>query len=609
MIKRRVLLFNPRGSFTHHPVHVPPIALEFIAAYVKDIAEIQIVDLCVAHKPPAYYLSRFKPDIVGITGLSPEIPHVFALARTAKEFNCQVVVGGYHATSHPKHTLQCPFVDFVVRKEGELTFRDIVAGKQVKEIQGISYREGTEIIHNEDRPWIKDIDEMPLPARELRLFPRRYSIVAYGAEIIDTIYSSRGCNFKCDFCITPFHQGPWRSRSAANIIEEFKQSMRLFNTNHFFFVDEDFFHNIDRVTEFCDRVISMKQNLTLCAEGRVDLFVKRPDLVPKLKEAGFNTINIGIESNDNSQLKKMKKGITREAIIAAVDILKKNNINVMGTIMIGFPDEEEEQIIDKINFANTINIDSVHYAYLNAYKGTPLYDHCLENDLFVSTDWFKDSHDYQMIKCQNISTTHLKKLRCHGMVSFYTLKRIIQLKKNYQANLARTEAVPFYIKVFQVLSELKLIYGNGKAYYLKSAAQFIPDFFKNLCCADKEEKAVVLWERPKKWPKIFWPSALRFYQGRILVGAYIFTDSRNPLQPGFYSREDLSGQRIKGLKIHIEKLNRWLSVLFHVLPRYVKGRCHLLGLLGKIFIRYYSFATHYYNKDEMGLLESEEKDD
>ncbi|HLP47279.1 MAG TPA: radical SAM protein [Candidatus Kapabacteria bacterium] len=607
--KRKVLLFNPRGSFTHHPLHVPPIALEYLAAYIKDTAEVQIVDLCVAHRSPFYYLDRFRPDVVGITGLSSEIPHMFALARLAKRFGCQVVVGGYHASSHPEHTLQCPFVDLVVRKEGEITFRDIVSGKHVKEIMGISYREGEEIIHNEDRPWIKDVNDMPLPAREYRQFPRRYSVAAYGAEIVDTIYSSRGCNFKCDFCITPYHQGSWRPRSAANIMTEFEQSMRLFNTNHFFFVDEDFFYDSDRVSEFCDRMIAQKYDLTLCAEGRIDFFIKKPHLVPRLKEAGFNTINIGIESSDNTQLKKMKKGITREAIIDAVNILKKNNINVMGTIMIGFPDEQEEQIRDKIHFANSINIDSIHYAYLNAYKGTPLFTKCREDDLFLSTDWFRDSHDYQMIKCRDITPGRLKELRCYGMVSFYTLKRIIQLKKNYQANLARTERVPFYIKVFQLLSELKLVYGNGKAYYLKAADEFIPDFFKNLSSAGEEEKAIVLWQRPKKWPQIFWPTALRFYLHNEILGVYVLAGGRHSLKPGFYNREDLDNladKKIKGIKIHIEKLNRWLSVLFHVLPRYVKGRRHLMCLLGKIIIGYYSSTPQYFNLDETGLIASEE---
>jgi len=604
--KKRVILFHPRGSFTHHPVHVPPVGLEYLAAYISDIADVMIVDLWTSHKQPGYYLEHFKPDIIGITSMSCEINHTFQLAKMAKKLGCKVVVGGYHASTRPDHTLLCPFVDIAVRKEGELTFREIVSGKPLKDIKGVSYRDGDKIFHNEDRPWIKNVNDMPLPAKNYRLFPYRYSVAAFGAEIVDTIYSSRGCNFKCDFCVAPYHQGSWRPRSPENIIKEIKESIQLFNTNHFFFVDEDFFFGADRVREFCHRVISLSLDLTFCAEGRVELFVRHPDLVTTLKKAGFNTINIGVESGDNRELKAMKKGITRESIIEAVNIMKKNNINVMGTIMIGFPDEREEQILNKIRFANEINIDSIHYAFVNAYKGTPFYIKCKESNLFLSTDWSGDSHDYQMLKCRHISPSRLKELRCFGMISFYTPRRLTGLRNNYRSNLARQISVPFHINIFQTLSDLKLLYGNGKAYYLEEVERFIPDFFKYLDQANKEEKAAAIWEKPKSWIKIFWPKAVKFYLNNEIIGAYVFPDAGHSIQHGFHNQQDLANQEIPAIKINIDKLNRLLSVIYHVLPRYVKGRLHLLKLLWQIFICYHSSATQYFTLEEKGERKIEE---
>ena len=166
----RILLVKPAGrsglSFLMDQI---PLGLEYIAAYIEDaVDEVNIVDMEMDERSFRSVLDSYAPDLLGITMSATEHNEGLRLAKMAKKRGITTLVGGYHPTGVPDLMLSYPQVDMVVRREGEITLREIVEKGDPESVLGVSYKKNGQAIHNEDRPWIKDLDSLPFPARHLR---------------------------------------------------------------------------------------------------------------------------------------------------------------------------------------------------------------------------------------------------------------------------------------------------------------------------------------------------------------------------------------------------------------------------------------------------------
>lgn len=202
------LISPPYNSAVKSTVGVssPPLGLAYIASVLRRDHEVKIIDSGILNytlEDVEREIRSFNPDIVGITSTTPSIYEAYKVAETAKKVNedCTVVLGGPHVTFMPRRTLEeCKYVDIIVKGEGEETTKELVEkiekGASLNEVKGISFRKGSEIIDAEPRPFIKNIDEIPFPSRDL-LPMHLYQVngVKY-----TTMLTSRGCPFKCSFC-------------------------------------------------------------------------------------------------------------------------------------------------------------------------------------------------------------------------------------------------------------------------------------------------------------------------------------------------------------------------------------------------------------------------
>ncbi len=176
-------------------------------------------------------ISSFTPDIVGITVWTTFAASAFKIASIIKEMNkdMPVIMGGPHVSIKYDEVLKiCPDVDILVRGEGEETFLELVRTmegkvdvkfevKELKDICGISYRKNGEIFHNPPRNFIKDLDTIPFPARDLLL-----NKASYNSEDMGLLMTSRGCPYNCTYCATSIWERKTRYRSPDNVIEEIK---------------------------------------------------------------------------------------------------------------------------------------------------------------------------------------------------------------------------------------------------------------------------------------------------------------------------------------------------------------------------------------------------
>ncbi|MFX1508602.1 MAG: B12-binding domain-containing radical SAM protein, partial [Promethearchaeota archaeon] len=273
-----------------------PLGLEYIAAFIEDVVEdVRIVDMALERKPFQFFIDLYQPDLIGITMCATEHNEGLGLAKIAKKNGIPTVLGGYHPTSIPKLMLAYPEVDLVVRGEGEFTMSELVQKGSPENILGVSYKKNGIMIHNKDRPLIKDLDTLPFPARHLRMHLYKDN----RSRDYDALMTLRGCWGKCSFCCEPhMSRGRLRYRSPQNVLEEILEISKYHGGQpvKIMIVDPDFIANPKRVGRLCDLLRDKDLNMTFSALVRPDTMARNPEIVRKMCEVGIASFEMGIES-------------------------------------------------------------------------------------------------------------------------------------------------------------------------------------------------------------------------------------------------------------------------------------------------------------------------
>ncbi|MFX1410617.1 MAG: B12-binding domain-containing radical SAM protein [Promethearchaeota archaeon] len=417
----------------------PPIGLMYIASYLSDLnVEIKIIDAKNENlntKELKDKIKEFNPDIVGISVLvCSSIKTCNDIAKMVKKLNKEsiVVFGGRQPSMMPEKALELEEVDIIVRGEGELTFRELIIKGSPENVKGISYKSNGNIIHNPERELMKNLNDLRCPARNL-IGKNKYTLLGMK---IDTIQTSRGCPHRCRFCTTPIaNNGSWRPRPVDSIITELKMISQNRKITDIIILDDNFTANIKRVENLCSRIIEGKNkgelnDFKFYAQIRVDSILKAPQMIKKMSEAGFWSVLIGIESVNDETLKNMKKRMTFNEVLKAIQILHFYNISVFGSVIIGFDlTATEEDIIKEINYMKKIDVDILVLNLLTPYPGTPIYNELEEKDLIITKDWNNYTPFKPVYRTSKLSSKKLQELlqyafkhhayhkRCTGFVS------------------------------------------------------------------------------------------------------------------------------------------------------------------------------------------------
>jgi len=413
----KVLLINTNiwSNLLTDYFNIPPLGLEYIATYIKDLVIVDILDarnFRLNHKQVEKYINKYKPDLVGLNcNFTCGIGATLETAKIVKERydkECTVVLGGWHPTLTPDECLKSPWVDAVVRGEGELTFRDIIKLERFNDVLGVSYKENGKIIHNKDRPLIKNLDELLFPYREYRKFKKfqMYNIP------FDSIETSRGCPYSCDFCcIHVFYRRTWRARSPINIIKELYELKKLSNVEDILIVDDNFTINPIRVKKLCELLIKSNLNYHFICQTSVDFIVKNPDIVKLMAKAGFWLFFIGIESITEKGLQIVNKNSSVDKIYKAVKILRDYNITTIGNVIIGADlNETKQDIIRNIKNLRKLKVDFLTYSVLTPLPQTKLFEKLDKENLIISKDWNKYNLETPVINTYKLSANELKEL-------------------------------------------------------------------------------------------------------------------------------------------------------------------------------------------------------
>ncbi len=349
----------------------------------------------------------FNPDLVGISVWTTFAASAFKLASICKQFDksLPVVMGGPHISIKYKEVLRiCPDVDFLVRGEGEETFAQLVraveAGRGDKnaasnDIKGISYIRNGEAVHNPAREFIKDLDSILFPARDLLL-----NRDSYNSEDMGLLMTSRGCPYNCSYCATSIWERKTRYRSVDNIIKEIKMIIDKYGTRQITFKDDSFTVSKKRVSEFCDRLIKENIKINWDCNTRVNLVDEQ--ILKKMKKAGCNGIKVGIETGSERVLNLMNKKISLDQSRKAAKLFRKAGIHWTGYFMMGLPSETMEEVYQTLEFMKVLKPDYASFSVYEPFPGTELFEVGIEKGLVQDSrdleDFYTISPKYYYVK-------------------------------------------------------------------------------------------------------------------------------------------------------------------------------------------------------------------
>jgi anaerobic magnesium-protoporphyrin IX monomethyl ester cyclase len=407
-----------------------PVYLAYAVAVLKKAGiDVHFIDAIADDLTVQDFLDeakKIRPDLIAMECSTPSIINDLLTAKLLKE-NLKktfVVLMGSHPTYFHKDILQeNEFIDAIVRGEFDLTIRDLALalqeGKQkLHKVEGISFRYGNQIKVNEDRPLIQNLDDLPFPARDI-IKSECYREAVFTGKSCTTIVSSRGCPFKCIFCLWPrtMYGKKFRRRSPENVVDEIQHVVSTYGIDEIYFDDDCFTLDKRRLIQICEEIVKRKIKVKWMCQARVDTIDQ--NILNKMKKAGCHYIKYGVESGSQELLNRMKKGITLEAVRKAFKETRKIGIKTQAFFLLGLPWETSETFKETINFAKEIKPDSAQFAVVVPHPGTELYDICIKKGWLKYESWEDFDCRRALIETDDLKIEDVEKYRTKAYREFY----------------------------------------------------------------------------------------------------------------------------------------------------------------------------------------------
>jgi radical SAM superfamily enzyme YgiQ (UPF0313 family) len=387
-----ILLLSMPDYFEHMPpvaVRMPNGALTSLAGNVDSHHRVAVADLILVYdrvrQTTTELVHKFAPDVIGLSIMTFQrgtASRIIDLVRALKP-GVKVVVGGYDPSLAREAYMEMN-VDYIVRGEGEITFRELLRtlerGVSFERICGLSYRDNDRWIHNPDRPVHRlEDDEIRLPARGARVL-RGYTALGRQVDVIET---SRGCTYDCSFCsIIEMRGRNFHTYTFERVLADIRDA-RDHGAQTIFLVDDNITLNAHRFEALCHAIIE-------AGLSKLDYFVQAmtsaianhgETLAPLMRRAGFRYVFLGIENilgNDLQFLRAAAKNTARDnghnrgnATVKAIEWLHRNNMYVIGGLIVGNPDDTVESIEANLAFARRY-VDWPYIQHPTPYPRTPM---------------------------------------------------------------------------------------------------------------------------------------------------------------------------------------------------------------------------------------------
>ena len=428
----KITLVNPPYPPNAHS-HPPfiPLGLAYLGAVAEQAGHSVTVIDCqgerLNYESFRQRIAGVPSDVVGVTSTTLLYNSAKTIMEVAKEVHPNAVnmIGGSHVSFWDENALkETKAFDLIVRKEGELTFLELLdriqANKGFEDVLGTTVRTKNGIQRNEDRPFLHDLDSLPSPAYHLLPLDSYHRM----GKTIFPIVTSRGCVQWCDFCSTVrmFGRG-YRVRSPKKVVDDMEMLHSKYGESQFTFYDDAFTINRNHTLEMCADIKARRLDVEWDCETRVDAVDK--ELLEKMRDAGCITIWFGVESGSEKILDKMHKKINREQVREAFKMAQKAGMMTIASAVIGFPGETEETALETINFINSLNPDDIGCYIATPYPGTPMYEEVIKNGWLRVTDFNKYDTATPTFETPYLSMDRLREIKYKAHQKFYLRPRYV----------------------------------------------------------------------------------------------------------------------------------------------------------------------------------------
>ncbi len=402
-----ILLLSMPDSFEHMPpvgIRMPNGALTSLAGNVDPHHKVAVADLILVRERVRQVVGRLvdtlEPHVVGLSIMTFQrrtARRIIELVRSLRP-EVRIAVGGYDPSLAPEAyaEMSTAGADFIVRGEGEITFRDLIraveAGGGYESIPGLTYREREGYRRNPDRPvnGLRGAELRP-PRRDARVL-RGYTLLGWPVDVVET---SRGCTFDCSFCsIIAMRGRNFHTFDFERVLADIRDA-REHGARAIFIVDDNVTLDVRRFEALCRALIEAKLNdLRYLVQAMTSSIANHGEtLAPLMRQAGFRYVFLGIENvleDDLEFLRASSKNRERRngrlvgnATVTAIDHLHRNRMYVVGGLIVGNPADTADSISANLEFARRY-IDWPYIQHPTPYPGTPMTADFRERDLIIS---------------------------------------------------------------------------------------------------------------------------------------------------------------------------------------------------------------------------------
>ncbi|MEM0129720.1 MAG: radical SAM protein [Thermoplasmata archaeon] len=357
----------------------PSLGLLTLAAYLRDHgAEVRIVDLTMARnlRPVTEALERFRPDLVGVHTKTLTARRAVEIARLAGTAGAVAVAGGPDAASRPAEYLAAGF-DCVVPGEGEATLAELAEvahrGGTLEGVAGTVVALGDRLVRGPPRPFLRDLDALPLPAWDLidmEAYLHRWE--RRTGERRAAVLTSRGCPFDCSWCSKPTFGRSFRQQSPRRVVAELRALVDRYGVDYVRFCDDVFGISRSWLDDLLTRMKEEVPDLRFECLARVDLL--KPDLLARMRGAGLARVYVGVESGSQKMLDLMNRGTRVSQIERAAEALRREGIRQFWFLMLGYPGETLEDIETTLRLFRRFSPEEYSVSIAVPVPGTRFFD-------------------------------------------------------------------------------------------------------------------------------------------------------------------------------------------------------------------------------------------
>lgn len=412
----RVLLFRPKPDKEtiglQNVMICEPLELEYISSAVEAYGhKCRIIDMILEKKSVSYFIKKYRPHVVGITGYISHVNIMKGYAKAAKECNPKIktIVGGVHAEVNPQD-FESEYIDYIIRANGIRTFLEIInnlGNKTPIPVTNCIYGK------NKDKPEKEVGFSYPYPDRDkVKKYRSKYYYMFH--RNCTLIKTSFGCPYNCKFC---FCRQVTDDKYFARELNDIVNELSLIKEREIYIVDDDFLVGRERLLEFCNLLEKQNVDKRYLIYGRADFIAENEDVIRRFKKVGLRAVIVGLESCDSKQLDDYNKRTNVKINEKAVRILRKYDVECYGTLILGL-DWTWRDFWALYKWIKKLGLVFVNLQPLTPLRGTEIYDKYKHKFIVREDEFEKWDLAHLVVKPEKIS---VRKYYLYTIILYYLI--------------------------------------------------------------------------------------------------------------------------------------------------------------------------------------------